>query len=49
MKATIVSDTHTKHRELDLPGGDHWGFELYLSLFKYSISFIFYDARHRNN
>jgi Icc-related predicted phosphoesterase len=22
MKATIVSDTHTKHRELDLPGGD---------------------------
>ena len=29
--------------------GDHWGFEMFLSLFKYSINFIFYDSRHRSD
>lgn len=29
--------------------GDHWGVELYLSLFKYDVRFTFYDARHRED
>ena len=27
--------------------GDHWGFEFYISILKISLSFIFFDKRHR--
>ena len=29
--------------------GDHWGFELYVSILKVDLRFTFYDTRHRED